>query len=91
MSVQAQTRAQPKACIMLPLNFLGDVKPNCAIFPSNNVSEGNTMIANSSGFFQVKERKTLNFQQFTLQPKGSKNINHRDENGVENLKHRDQL
>ena len=41
-------------------------------FPSNNVNEGNAMISNNSGFFQVKARKTLNFQQFILQPKGLK-------------------
>jgi hypothetical protein len=29
-------------------------------FPSNNVSEGNEIIANSLGFFQVKAEKHLN-------------------------------
>jgi hypothetical protein len=45
------------------------------------------MTTNNSGLCQVKARKNLNFQQFTLQPRASKNIKHRDEKGVENIKH----
>jgi len=76
---------------MFPFNLWVMLNPTVKCFLGNIVSEGNSMIANSSGFFQVKERKTLNFEQFTLQPRGSKNINQRDENGVANLKHRDWL
>jgi hypothetical protein len=91
MNAHSQTCAQPKTYIVLPFNFWVMLNPTVQCFPDNSVSEGNTMIVNSSGFFQVKKRNTSNFNSSHCNPEDQKISTTETKNGVENLKHRDRL
>jgi hypothetical protein len=66
------------------------LNPTVQCFPSNNVNERNVMIANNSGSFQAKE-KNFKLSTVHIATQMIKIINHRDESGVENLKHKDWL